>query len=459
MPRKISFKARQLPKEAGFTGWLGILPTRANGPALEIEARADIAVVGAGFAGLAAARRISEINPKLRVVVLEAAGLAEGASGRNSGFMLDLPRDVAPRGTGEDRFDAAKREIFKNRSAIAFAQNVADQRGWGLEIFNPCGRYSLSNGDEGDHHLRGYASQLNELGEANQLLNPLQTLELTGSSSFTSALFMPGTAIIQPAAYIRSLADSLEDPIRVYERSPALEIEKIGTGWRLRTPGGSVSVEKVILANNGHVQSFGFLIRKLMHVFTYASLTSEFDPLQLKGEREWAATPSLHTGTTIRRLKNTSGDRVLIRSRYSYNPSISVSDGALRRVYSVHKEILANRFPSLSAVNMEYSWAGAMALTWNTVSVVDEVESGIWAVAGCNGTGATNSTTGGIVAAEKIMGVTTPLTEIFAQHDAPKNLPPEPFATIGGKLTLAWKEWRAGAEGRLTRSAEANAPP
>jgi glycine/D-amino acid oxidase-like deaminating enzyme len=100
----------------------------------------------------------------------------------------------------------------------------------------------------------------------------------------------------------------------------------------------------------------------------------------------------------------------------------------------------------LKGLAMQHRWAGAMALTWNSVPVVDEPEPGLWVAAGCNGVGATNATANGIVAAERALGHLSQLGRNFQMAAAAHPIPPEPIATIGGKATLAWKEWRAGDE-------------
>lgn len=112
----------------------------------------------------------------------------------------------------------------------------------------------------------------------------------------------------------------------------------------------------------------------------------------------------------------------------------------------VHDRKLASRFPPLAGLEMQYRWAGAMALTWNSVPIVEEVDHGVWMGAGCNGVGATNATANGIVAAERALGHLSQLGRHVEQAPAAKRLPPEPFATIGGKAALKWKEWRAGEE-------------
>ncbi|WP_431022776.1 hypothetical protein ABMA09_12415 [Erwinia rhapontici] len=51
-------------------------------------------MIGAGYAGLAFARRIAELRPHQQVVVIDAVDIADNASARNSGFMIDLPHNV-----------------------------------------------------------------------------------------------------------------------------------------------------------------------------------------------------------------------------------------------------------------------------------------------------------------------------------------------------------------------------
>lgn len=291
-----------------------------------------------------------------------------------------------------------------------------------------------------------YARQLTGLGEPHRLLNAAETAELTGTGSFSSALFTPGTAMIQPADFVRRFADALRGPVSLHENSAVQRIERQGSGWCVVTDQGEVAAPRVVLAVNGHAQSFGLLPRKLMHVFTYASLTTPFDPSRLGGLRDWAATPALPMGTTIRRLSGPDGDRVLVRSRYTYNPTLTVSDAALASAGRVHDRKLASRFPGLAGQPMQYRWAGAMALTWNSVPLVDEVEPGLWVAAGCNGVGATNATANGIVAAERALGLLSELGRNFQAAAPAAKVPPEPFATLGGKATLKWKEWRAGDE-------------
>ncbi|MCO5139267.1 MULTISPECIES: FAD-binding oxidoreductase [unclassified Shinella] len=445
-PAKKVFAASRLPTNTGVSGWVAMLPPRQAKPRLAGRSTADVVIIGGGFAGLSAARRVGDIDRSLRVAVLEAGVIGDAAAGRNSGFIIDLPHDVSSEDYGGDTIAKNREAIEISRTAIALASAVAEEQRWERTIFDPCGRYSVAISDEGDRHLVKYAEGLAALGERHQLLDARGIADITGVETYTSGLFMPGTVMVQPAAYIRGLADSLRDPVTVYENSPAVRIEGGGGEWTVTTPHGAISTGRIILANNGHAESFGFFESRLLHVFTWASMTRAFDPGRLRGQRNWAATPALPMGTTVRRIAGERGDRILVRSRYTYHAGIEAGNGTLRRAAAKHDQKYSARFPALADVPMEYRWGGAMALTWNAVPAFGEIERGIFAACGCNGVGATKATANGIAAADLMLGRKSRLTEIFARFEAPRPLPMQPFRTIGAKANLAFKEWRAGAE-------------
>ncbi len=92
---------------------------------------------------------------------------------------------------------------------------------------------------------------------------------------------------------------------------------------------------------------------------------------------------------------------------------------------------------------MQYRWGGPMALTWNSVPIFGEIEPG--AVAACaRELGASKSTAAGIAAAEAVVGLKSPLVEVFSNYDSPKILRSIPEHRRESDLRL--REWRAGRE-------------
>jgi glycine/D-amino acid oxidase-like deaminating enzyme len=440
------YTARRFPRNDSVSAWVAMLPRRTPQPALSGKLTVDIVIVGGGFAGLAAARRMNRQDPTLRIALLEAQEVSQGATGRNSGFIIDLPHEVSAEDYGGHVGGHDRPDIQANRTAIALAREMAEENGWGRDIFDPCGKYNVAMGAKGDHHVQTYATQLKGLGEAHRVLNAREIAEVTGSQAFTSAIYTPGTVMVQPAAYVRKVADLLAHSIHLFENSPVQSMERQGAGWVVKTAKGAVSAGQVILATNGHAESFGLFRGQLLHVFTYASMTQAFDPARLGGERQWAATPASPMGTTLRRVRGADGDRILVRSRYTYHASLEVSAADIASAGQVHDRKFADRFPALAGVPMQYRWAGAMALTWNSVPAFGEVEPGLFAACACNGVGATKATANGIAAADAVLQIDSPLLRNFRANAAPRRLPPQPFLSIGAKANLKLREWGAGKE-------------
>ncbi|MDG1414708.1 MAG: FAD-dependent oxidoreductase, partial [Alphaproteobacteria bacterium] len=194
-----------LPAEPGPAAWNALLPEPAAPRVLAEKRTADWLVIGAGFAGLAAATRLSQLRPDDTIVILEALRVAEGPAGRNSGFMIDLPHDL----TSEDyggALESDRAQTRANRAAIDFAQAMAEEAELSAEAFNRCGKINGAATDKGHQHNLDYAKHLENLGEAYQMLDAHAMRQLTGIEYYKSGLFTPGSAMIQPALYVRSLA-------------------------------------------------------------------------------------------------------------------------------------------------------------------------------------------------------------------------------------------------------------
>lgn len=442
-------EARRTPVHRGPAAWSAILPGQPAPMPLPGDASVDVAIIGGGFAGLAAARRLRELDPTAKVAVLEASRLAEGASGRNSGFMIDLPHELTSddyAGHGDDR-----EMIALNRHAIAFAKGAVQDYGIKGDYFDPVGKVNGAASDAADALNRSYAKHLTSLGEPNERLDAQGMYHLTGSRHYVSGLYTPGTVMLQPAGFVRGFGEGLRaSGVGIWENTPVTAIERVGSGWTVTTARGRVSAGRVILANNGHLESFGFAKDRLMHVFLYASMTADLGTEALKalgGSPRWGVTPSDPMGTTMRRIDTAlGGNRIITRTCASFLPGMEASEAALKRTAAVHRAKFADRFPALKGVKQEYTWAGHLCLTRNAVSIARELEQGLYAATVCNGLGTARSTLTGIAAAELALGQESAATRHFAAEAQPAKLPPKPFSTIGANVFLRFREWRAGRE-------------
>ena len=434
----------------GQTGWNGILPAPPPARVLAETITADWLVVGGGFAGLAAARRLSQLRPQDSTVLLEAIRIGDGPAGRSSGFMIDLPHDIGA-DSYTDTIEADKKQTAMNRTAVAFATQLAQEYNFCQETFDPRGKINASASDFGDKHNHDYAAYLTAMGEPFTPLDASDMRRISGTDYYSSGLHTPGAAMIQPAGFVRGLAEGLTaaQAADIYENSPVISMTRVGDVWQVATPKGRVIVPKVVLAVNGHIQSFGFLQRRLMHVFLYASLTRPLTAAEVKrlgGEPTWEFVPADPMGSTVRRISGSSGHRILMRNKFRYSASLAATEQSVQRAARDHDRAFRARFPMLVEVAMEYRWGGRLCLSWNGVPVFGEVERGVYTAVCQNGLGASKGILSGILAAEYATGTENPYIADYLAMDKPTRLPPEPFASLGAAVYLNWKEWRAGRE-------------
>lgn len=445
----MAFKAKRLPVQLGPAAWNSILGARPSAPVLSESRTADFVVVGGGFAGLTAARRLSQLVPGAGIAVLEAGQIANGAAGRNSGFMIDLPHDLTSddyAGSGDDRT-----MIRLNRQAIAFARDAVSEYQIDRNYFDECGKVNGAASPRAQAHNESYAAHLASMDEHSEPLDAQQMHELTGSRHYTSGLYTPGTVVLQPAGYIRGLTDGLQGTgVSIYESSPVTKILKDGAGWVVKTNAGQISTPKVILSVNGHLESFGVERGRLMQLFLYASMTPELDGDALKklgGQSRWGITPSDPMGTTMRRIDTgQGGNRIVTRTCALLKPDMQPSSRDMARAARVMQRKFDSRFPQLAGMKMDHVWAGHLCLSMNGVSVMREIENGVYSACVQNGLGTARGTLTGIGAAELACGATSEITAHFTAEQRPSRLPPQPFRQIGANAVLRWQEHRARSE-------------
>lgn len=448
-----AIRAQNLPKNPGQAAWNTLLPAAPAAHLLLDKINADWVVIGGGFAGLSAARRLSQLCGKSeKIVLIEAGRIGEGPAGRNSGFMIDLPHVLSSEDYAGNHADDLL-QIKMNRQAIDFALDAADEYNLDDEVVSQSGKINAAASSKGAAHNVDYAAHLAKLGEPCEMLDAQSMHDICGTSYYEQGLYTPGTVMLHPAAYVRGLAAGLAGKVTIYEDSPVTSMQRANGMWDITTgSGGKVQTPKIIMAVNGHVESFGFFKRRLMHVFLYASMTRRLtadESHRLGGQARWGATPSDPMGSTIRRISGRSGDRIIVRNQASFAASMEVSNASSEAKAKHHYKSFATRFPALDGVEMEHSWGGKLCLSLNDVPAFGEIEDGMISACCQNGLGTARGTLSGMVAADlatdNLRSNHQSLERMLA-YDPPKKLPPEPFASIGAAITLKYREWRAGRE-------------
>ncbi len=433
----------RLPRNDQTNAWNTILPQRTPHAALVSDIKVDWLVVGAGYAGLAAARQLAHNRPDDSIALVEAGVCGENASGRNSGFVIDLPHTTS---SNLDQLEGSHRYLRLARAATAaLERNVRDfdiQCDWSRD-----GKYHAAVTPAGSQAmLEPYAAELAALNEPFEWVEQDALATKLGTTHFHRALYTPGCVLINPAALTRGLADTLPENILIFENSPVAAMD-YSNGMRATTQGGSVTAQRMILAANGFSEQFGYGKNTFVHLALCASLTRPLTPDEQAAfgvDQPWGLTPANGFGGIT--MRYTNDHRILIRQDIKVAMDQNFPSHRTETIGRNHKALMDARFPILGDVDFESSWVGYVCMSRNGAPMFGEVSSNIWMSACQNGIGVTKGTISGMLIADKACGVENPLINDMEALGSPTQLPTRPLVEVGARTTIGWEVWKNRAE-------------
>ncbi|QQM62999.1 FAD-binding oxidoreductase [Pseudoalteromonas sp. LC2018020214] len=436
-----------LPNDDATCGWYHAITKTPEKPRLTGEQTADYVVLGGGFAGLAMARRLALHAPNARIILIDAQRIGQGASGRNSGFVIDLPHKFSL----EHPDPAHKQKLLKlNRSAIDQLSSLVSKYKIDCQ-WSAAGKYQGAVGERGEAYLDHFEHLMKDLGEPYQHINGDDLSKVLGTNYYSRAIYTPGGYLVQPAALACGLGDNLPDNVEVLENSPINNLSKEHGKWLLHSKHGVVKTPKLLLGTSIFTREFGFLKNRLLPVMTFASWTRPLNDDEMKaytGLLDWGLTPADHAGTTIRM---TADRRILIRNTYKhvdkYGASSAVNENVRKQIQDDHRKVFLARYPQLIDVPFTHSWGGTYAISRNFTNFFGELDDGVYASACDNGVGIAWGTVSGTLLADLVMGEQSEsLDDIQHVTGMPSLNPPEPFLGIGVKSRISLAKWLSRSE-------------
>jgi len=429
-------KINRLPKDDKTNGWSAILPPRVAHAPVKGDITADWLVLGGGYAGLAAARRLAENCPDQQIVLIEAGESGENASGRNSGFGIDLPHNV---GSSLDELEGSHRFMRLARMALDHLEDVVTTHDVQCD-WKRAGKYHTAVSPRGTKDvLEPFRKELEALDEPYEWIEGDALRAKLGSPHFTAAVYTPHCVLMNPAALVRGLADTLPENVTIYENSPVTEAI-FENGIHMTTPGGSIRAPRMIMAANGFSEQFGFYNRKFLHLAAHATLTrplTEDERVAYGVGESWGLTPvNAFAGITMR---YTDDHRILMRQGLSYCPSQRTNAEAQARIRAHHKALFDDRFPTIKGVDMDHTWTGYVCLSRNGAPGFGQLAPNIWSAVCQNAVGVTKGTFSGLLAADMACERDNPMIADMQSLGEPDILPPRPFLDIGVRARFQWE--------------------
>lgn len=408
-----------------------------TGP-LKGEASTDVAIVGGGYTGLWTALRIKEQSPETRVTILEADFCGSGASGRNGGqvhsWFAEIDQIAAVTGIEEARQLCADTADAIEELAALQARGVIDMDlrldGW---LWTASSIAQEGAWDKAFETTRGLG-----IGRF-RLLDAAEIERVTGSPVSYAGMIEERAGTVQPAKLAAGLRDlALSRGVVIQEQSPVLGIIP-GRQCELRTAGGALKAEKVVLAANAWLAAVPELRR---HLYVVASQVIATAPVpELLDRIGWKNGASICDAQAhVLYYQRTPQGRVIF-GRGSGNIAFRDDFGASfnrspERGFDNKREF-HRVYPSLRGVAVDYDWAGPIDCMAEHVPVFDHLRGhpNIFYAMGFNGTGIAQTPVAGRILASLVLErqdrwSASGLVGLTRR----KALPPEPFRYLGAKL-------------------------
>lgn len=434
MDKRQMIHIRRKPQIDGLSGWFETAPGHdvELGKPLTGKYEFDFVIIGGGFIGLSLAHRLAERKPEANIAVLDALKIGQGTSGRNAGFIIDVPHNVDG-GKTKPEYD---RKIFElNSFAIQHLRNFKNKFAISCD-WHDAGKYMAAHDKRNITNLEHFAKQLETDGFEYEDIYGDDLNKRLGTPYYQRAIYTKGNVLVNPASLIRGLAAALPSSVTLFENSPVTGIQ-YGSAHIVETLGGTIKTRFLIEAGNVFNSEFGYLKHRLAPVYTYASLTEplgdEDAEKYFSNISPWGVTSAHPAGTTVR---YTGDRRIFIRNTLRFAPTLTTNETDLKNAFTQHRKSFENRFPHLSHVAFAYTWGGMIAVTLNQHSVFRQPTNNIMILNGCNGVGVAKGTYLGYYAADVICGDENEYIQFIRNNSHPSFIVPDPIRTLGARYRL-----------------------
>ncbi len=418
-------------------------------PGLAGDVVADVAIIGGGYTGLSTAFEFKRDHPSARVVVLEAAVVGYGASGRNGGFNMKLfgmEPEVTKLRWGAQRTVEAHRYA---QQAVAFVRRLIEEHGLDSD-YRHTGMLRVSYTPSQLRRLQGTHRLMQQLGidddvsfwSRERLAGEFRTDRYLGAIGETE------TGILNPCKHVRELKRLAKGVgVTVFERTPVRNVERVAGGIRLTVPGGTVNAARLVVATNAYTVALPGLpgLRSTqVPMWTFQVVTAPLTDAQWDS-LGWANRQSFEDNRQlVHYYRPTVDGRITMGGG-----AVTTFAGAdLDRDFAPEiwrhcEEHLRWLFPQLGEVPIDYRWGGPVSVNLDMTPQIGMIgDERVIFSTGCIGHGVSLTHLNGRLIADLLADRKTPLTDFWIVNRKALRWPPEPlqFLMRAGivRLLEAW---------------------
>jgi glycine/D-amino acid oxidase-like deaminating enzyme len=416
--------------------WLTTTQFPTTDPSRPVPEVVDVAVIGAGFTGLSAARTLAKRSA--RVAVFESETIGWGASSRNGGMVLTgmkLGVNQLKSRYGPER---TRQMYATSLASIDCVEQIVKEEAIECD-FSRCGHLEVACKQK---HFDDYERQAEVIEvEFNHKLRVVPRSELNdeiGSNIYFGGMVDETSAGCNPARYVAGLARAaIKAGAEVYEHTRINTIDRDSRqgelGWKITTSGGSVWTHEVFVGTSGYTGSATPALQKKIIPIGSFIITTEILPKALARELSPRNRMIYDSKNYLYYYRLTPDRRMLFGGRAAFFPE---NDQTVRRSADLLRQGMIEVYPQLRDARVEYVWGGTLDFAFDIMPHAGQMDGMYYAV-GYAGHGVAMATYQGQKIAEMMAGdqVENPFVGIA--------FPGAPFGLYNGKpwflpLAGAW---------------------
>lgn len=382
------------PRISPDSYWRATTPALAAWPQLDGDIHCDIAIIGAGYAGLNAALELVESHGA-DVVVCDAAQPGWGASGRNGGFCC----------LGGTILSA--QQIARRYGAQASTEWTAFERAAIARVQRNLDRYAIdaTPSEQGELCLTDNARRWQRLHGAGGLARAQLSAQGLHTAVYHGGSIAPEGFGLHPLRYVHGLARAAQTAgLRLYGDSAITKLTQHGKDWVLQSATGQIRARQVLMASNGYSREdlVPWLRGRILPVISNIMVTDPIAPALLQAQGWTRGLMAYDDRRLLHYFRLLPDNRMLFGARggLSFKPaSVAAFEREARAAFDMI-------FPQFAAVRSAYRWNGLVCLTGSFAPYIGPVPGarGLWLALGWHGNGVAAASEGGRRAAQAIMG-------------------------------------------------------
>ncbi len=447
----------------GVSYWLRD-PAPSVGAPLRADAHADVVVIGGGFTGLWTALALTDTDPTIDVVVLEAETVAYGASGRNGGFCEASLTHGLANGLRHfpDELERLEAEGITNLHGL-----VAFTRAHGIDCdLEETGTLSLADQPHQVDEFRAWVDEAAEHGETLEFLDRAAVQDEVHSPIWQAGLYRPPgrDILVDPAALCRGLARvARERGVRIHEGTRVTRLGRQAGGVVASIAGGgSVRASHAVVATSAYSGWLARLRPVFVPVYDYVLVSEPLTPEQ-RAAIGWTRRQGLSdSNNQFHYFRLTRDDRILWGGydAIHYRGSRVAPELDLRPATFARLEAQFRRaFPQLADLSFPYRWGGAIDTTTRfTVTFGQTMGGRVTYALGYTGLGVGASRWAGGVVRDFILRPEEDRLQLRLVSSPPVPFPPEPLRSLAVDMVrheLDRADREAGRRSILLRTLDA----